>query len=75
MGFICIFALKNNMTMMHENDSKDSDKQSVSEPSAVYGVATQMKVFPEEELSHGIPLEESRRRITEMIYNHFHPQA
>lgn len=61
--------------MINENDSKNSDEQSVSEPSAVYGMATKMKVFSEEELSHGIPLEESRRRITEMIYNHFHPQA
>ena len=61
--------------MTHEYDSKDSDVQSVNESAVVYGKSTEMKVFSEEELSHGIPLEESRRRITEMIYNHFHPQA
>ena len=63
------------MTKTHKYDSKDSDVQSVNDSVAVYGMATEMKVFSEEELSHGIPLEESRRRITEMIYNHFHSQA
>ena len=58
--------------MTREDKDKGSGVQSVSEPSAVYGMATEMRVFSEEELSHGIPLEESRRRITEMIYNHFH---
>ena len=61
--------------MTREYDSKDSGVQSVSEPAVMYGMATELRVFSEEELSHGIPLEESRRRITEMIYNHFHPQA
>jgi hypothetical protein len=63
------------MNMTREDKDKGSGVQGVSEPSAVYGMATEMRVFSEEELSHGIPLEESRRRITEMIYNHFHPQA
>ena len=63
------------MTMTREYDSKDSGVQSVSEPAVMYGMASELRVFSEEELSHGIPLEESRRRITEMIYNHFHPQA
>ena len=63
------------MNMTREDKDKCSGVQSVSEPTAVYGMATELRVFSEEELSHGIPLEESRRRITEMIYNHFHPQA
>ena len=61
--------------MVPEYDNKNSDVQGVSEPTIAYGVAREMKIFSEEELSHGIPLEESRRRITEMIYNHFHPQS
>lgn len=67
--------MTNDMTMTREYDSKDSGVQSVNEPAVMYGMATELRVFSEEELSHGIPLEESRRRITEMIYNHFHPQA
>lgn len=59
------------MAMKQEYDSKEFDVQNVSEPSLVYGVDSEMKVFSEEELSRGIPLEDSRRRITEMIYNHF----
>ena len=45
-----------------------------SEPVAAYEVAEERRVFSEEELFHGIPLEESRRRLTEMIYNHYHQQ-
>ena len=45
-----------------------------SEPVAAYEVTEERKVFSEEELSHGIPLEESRRRLTELIYNHYHQQ-
>ena len=31
----------------------------------------QHRVFTDEELSHGIPVEVSRRRVTELIYEYF----
>ena len=31
----------------------------------------QHRVFTDEELSHGIPVEESRRRLTKLINNHY----
>ena len=72
---MCIFAATIVMTMASEYNNEDTGIQNASEPSVVYEMDTEMKLFSEEELSHGIPLEESRRRITEMIYNHYHPQT
>ena len=40
--------------MTREDKDKCSGVQSVSEPSAVYGMATEMRVFSEEELSHTV---------------------
>ena len=65
---------KNTRDMAHDYSSKEPKPTMASEPVAAYGVAEKRKVFSEEELSHGIPLEESRRRLTEMIYNHYHQQ-
>lgn len=49
--------------------------QEVKEPEYVYQAIRRSRIFSEEELSHGITVEESRRRLTELIYNHYHPQA
>ena len=60
--------------MAHDYPIEEPKPTMASEPVAAYGVAEKCKVFSEEELSHGIPLEESRRRLTELIYNHYHQQ-
>ena len=71
---MCIFALKNTRDMTHDYPTEESKPTMASEPVAAYGVAEKRKVFSEEELSHGILLEESRRRLTEIIYNYYHQQ-
>ena len=60
--------------MANDYPTEEPKPTMASEPVAAYGVAEKRKVFSEEELSHGIPLEESRRRLTELIYNHYHQQ-
>ncbi len=69
------FCIINLCVMECEYDMKESNMQKVGEPELVYGIATKARVFSEEELSHGITVEESRRRITELIYNHYHHQG
>jgi hypothetical protein len=71
---MCIFALQNTSDMANDYPIEEPKPTMASEPVAAYGVAEKRKVFSEEELSHGIPLEESRRRLTELIYNHYHQQ-
>lgn len=60
--------------MAKDYSTEESKASIASEPAAAYGVAEKRRVFSEEELSHGIPLEESRRRLTVLIYNHYHQQ-
>jgi hypothetical protein len=49
----------------------------VNEPVAEYGVAAQTtrRIISDEEIAQCIPLEESRRRLTEKIYKFYHPEA
>ena len=58
--------------MEYKHPQEESETPKVSEPAVAYQVTEQRRVFSEEEISNGIPLEESRRRLTEMIYNHYH---
>ena len=60
--------------MAKDYSTEESKTPAVSEPAAAYRVTEKRRVFSEEELSHGIPVEESRRRLTEIIYNHYHQQ-
>ena len=48
-----------------------------SEPVAEYGTVAKQtyRIISDEEIAKCIPLEESRRRLTEMIYNFYHPKA
>ena len=48
-----------------------------SEPVAEYGTAVKKsyRIISDEEISRCIPLEESRRRLTEKIYKFYHPEA
>ena len=65
---------KNTRDMANDYPTEDPKPTMASEPVTAYGVEEERRVISEEELSHGIPLEESRRRLTEMIYNHYHQQ-
>jgi len=60
------------MIMVNDYSTEDPQAPMASEPAAIYGVSEKRKIFSDEELSRGIPVEESRRRITELIYNHYH---
>jgi hypothetical protein len=48
-----------------------------SEPVPEYGTVTKQtyRIISDEEIAKCIPLEESRRRLTEKIYNFYHPKA
>lgn len=63
--------------MGRKYDYNDSDTQGVSEPVMEYGsmVEKTYRVISEEEIARCIPLEESRRRLTEKIYRFYHPEA
>ncbi len=71
---MCFFAKKKSTVVEHKYSQEESETPKVSEPAAAYKVSEKRKVFSEEELSHGIPVEESRRRLTEIIHNHYHQQ-
>lgn len=64
-------------SMEREYNNKEPEIQSVSEPAAEYGIAARKayRVISDEEIARCIPLEESRRRLTEKIYNFYHPEA
>lgn len=64
-------------SMVREYNDNEPEIQSVSEPAAEYGVAARKayRVISDEEIARCIPLEESRRRLTEKIYNFYHPEA
>ena len=64
-------------SMGREYNNKEPEIQSVSEPAAEYGIAARKayRVISDEEIARCIPLEESRRRLTEKIYNFYHPEA
>lgn len=63
--------------MVREYNDNEPEIQSVSEPAAEYGIAARKayRVISDEEIARCIPLEESRRRLNEKIYNVYHPEA
>ena len=63
--------------MVRENNDNKPEIQSASEPAAEYGIAARKayRVISDEEIARCMPLEESRRRLTEKIYNFYHPEA
>lgn len=63
--------------MVRKYDDNEPEIQSVNEPVAEYGIAARKayRVISDEEIARCIPLEESRRRLTEKIYNFYHPEA
>ena len=63
--------------MVHKYDDNEPETQSVNEPAAEYGIAARKayRIISDEEIARCIPLEESRRRLTEKIYNFYHPEA
>ena len=63
--------------MARKFDTNTSDIQGVSEPVAEYGTAVKKsyRIISDEEIARCIPLEESRRRLTEKIYKFYHPEA
>jgi hypothetical protein len=56
---------------------EESETPKVNEPVAEYGVATKTtyRIISDEEIAQCIPLEESRRRMTEKIYKFYHPEV
>lgn len=69
--------MTNTTNMANNNNVNKSDTQGVNEPSVEYDTATKKayRVISEEEIARCIPLEESRRRLTEKIYKFYHPEA
>ena len=63
--------------MAQNYDINEPDAQCVSEPAAEYGTAVKQayRTVSDEEIARCIPLEESRRMMTEKIYKIYHPEA
>ena len=63
--------------MANDHPTEDSKPMMASEPVPEYGTVTKQtyRVISDEEIAQCIPLEESRRRLTEKIYKFYHPEA
>jgi hypothetical protein len=63
--------------MVREYSTEEPETPKASEPSAEYGTVAKehLRVVSDEELATYMPLEESRRLITEKIYRFYHPEA
>ena len=63
--------------MAKDYSTEESKPTIASEPVAEYGIAakTTYRVISDEEIAQCMPLEESRRRLTEKIYKFYHPEA
>lgn len=63
--------------MAKDYSTEESKASMASEPVAEYGVTskTTYRVISDEEIAQCMPLEESRRRLTEKIYKFYHPEA
>ena len=63
--------------MAKDYSTEESKIPMASEPVAEYGVAskTTYRVISDEEIARCMPIEESRRRLTEKIYKFYHPEA
>ena len=69
--------MQKNNDMAKDYPTEEPENPMVNEPVAEYGVAakTTYRVISDEEIEQCIPLEESRRRLTEKIYKFYHPEA
>ena len=63
--------------MANDYPTEDPKPTMASEPVAEYGTVAKQtnRIISDEEIAQWIPLEESRRRLTEKIYKFFHPEA
>lgn len=63
--------------MAHTYSMEDEDTPMVGEPEMKFGTVAERacRVITDEEIARCIPLEESRRRLTEKIYKFYHPEA
>ncbi len=63
--------------MVREYTDKKPETPKVSEPATEYGTVAKehLRIVSDEELATYMPLEESRRLITEKIYRVYHPEA
>ena len=63
--------------MANDYPIEESKPTVASEPAAEYGTVTKQayRIISDEEIARCIPLEESRRRLTEKIYKFYHPEA
>ena len=74
---MCIFAKKKSSIMEHKYSQEEPETPKVNEPVPEYGTVAKQtyRIISDEEIAQCIPLEESRRRLTEKIYNFYHPEA
>ena len=63
--------------MAHDYSSEEPKPTMASEPVPEYGTVAKQtyRIISDEEIAKCIPLEESRRRLTEKIYKFYHPEA
>lgn len=63
--------------MANDYPTEDPKPTMASEPVPEYGTVTKQtyRIISDEEIAQCIPLEESRRRLTEKIYKFYHPEA
>ena len=63
--------------MANDYPKEEPNPTIASEPVPEYGTVTKQtyRIISDEEIAQCIPLEESRRRLTEKIYKFYHPEA
>ena len=68
---------KNTRDMANDYPTEEPKPTMASEPVSGYGTVAKQtyRIISDEEITQCIPLEESRRRLTEKIYNFYHPEA
>ena len=73
--YLCL--AKKNFDMAKDYPTEEPENPMVNEPVAEYGVPakTTYRMISDEEIARCIPLEESRRRMTEKIYKFYHPEV
>ena len=63
--------------MANDYPKEEPKPTMASEPVPEYGTVTKQtyRIISDAEIAQCIPLEESRRRLTEKIYKFYHPEA
>ena len=63
--------------MANDYPKEEPKPTMAGEPVPEYGTVTKQtyRIISDEEIAQCIPLEESRRRLTEKIYKFYHPEA